>query len=157
MRGRPGFWPVPLDELVGRDTTGENMNLLTEHAKDLLGMPADWDAYEFEAIGRTADQPAKLYRVTGAVAPIKSRGKYKGQPNWDRLDKSTLKTAYFTPAEHDDWASQWSKRTGKCLECMGRGERFAGWSKKAGTHYKPCDKCGATGIAPNACYPTSVP
>ena len=126
------------------------MNLLTEHAKDLLGMPPEWDAYEFEAIVRTADNSAaKLIRVVGAVAPPKTRGKYKGLPNWDKRDPATEKTAYFTPEEHEEWTRQWEQKTGKCAECLGRGEKMAGWSAASGARYKPCDKCGATGKAPN--------
>lgn len=126
------------------------MNLLTEHAKELLGMPPEWDAYEFEAIGRTADnREAKLIRVAGAVAPPKTRGKYKGLPNWDKRDPATEKTAYFTPAEHEEWTRQWEQKNGKCAECLGRGEKIAGWSAASGTRYKPCEKCGSTGKAPN--------
>lgn len=126
------------------------MNLLTEHAKELLGMPPEWDAYEFEAIGRTADQrEAKLIRVVGAVAPPKTRGKYKGLTNWYKRDLATEKTAYFTPTEHEEWTRQWEQKTGKCSECMGRGEKIVGWSAASGKRYKPCDKCGATGKTPN--------
>ena len=126
------------------------MNLLTEHARELLGMPPEWSGYEFEAIGHTADQrEAKLIRVVGAIAPAKTRGKDKGQPNWRKLDPATEKTAYFTPAEHDDWTRQWEQKTGKCSVCLGRGEKWAGWSAESGHRYKPCDKCAATGKTPN--------
>jgi hypothetical protein len=126
------------------------MNLFTEHARELVAMPPEWDAYEWEAIGRErASDEAKLIRVTGAVAPLKTRGKYKGYPNWEKLDRGTVKTAYFTPAEHEAWMLEWERKTGKCSDCMGRGERSVGWSAAEGTRYKPCGKCGATGKTAN--------
>ena len=123
------------------------MNLHSEHAREMLGMPPEWEGYEFEAIGGN-----KLVRVVGAVAPIKTRGKYKGHRNWQKLDKATEKTAYYTPAEHDEWVAQWEKKTGKCAECYGTGQMFARWSVANGTEHKPCVKCGATGKAHNACH-----
>ena len=121
------------------------MNLHTEHARELLGMPPGWEGYKFEVIGEN-----KLVRVVGAVAPLKKRGKYKGHRNWQRLDKTTEKTAYFTPAEHEAWMLEWERKTGLCAECTGRGERSVSWSAAGGTRYKTCDKCGATGKAHNA-------
>jgi hypothetical protein len=132
------------------------MNLLTEHARELLGMPPEWNAYKYEAIGHTADQKeCKLIRVDGAVAPLKTRGKYKGHPHWDKLDKETEKTAFFTPSEHDEWLRQWEQKTGKCARCVGRGEKMVGWSAANGVSYKPCDKCGATGNAPDLSQATN--
>ena len=109
-------------------------------------MPPEWGAYELEAIGSTADNnKAKLFRVTGAVAPLKTRGKYKGLPNWEKRDMTTVKTAYFTPEEHDRWVLEWEKKTGKCSDCTGSGKQFAEWSVTEGMRYKPCNKCGGTG------------
>lgn len=122
------------------------MNLMAEHARQLVNMPADWEVYDFEAIGGT---PAKLIRVTGAIAPFKTRGKGKGQRNWKKRDKSTERTAYFTPEEHRLFLECWEKTTGKCSACIGTGEVFARWSVDNGTEYKPCSKCGATGTLVN--------
>ena len=123
------------------------MNLLTEHARELLGMPPEWDAYRFEAIGLTSTQPTKVFCVEGAVAPLKTRGKYKGNPNWAKRDRATVRTAYFTPDEHDTWKSGWELKTGKCAECTGSGQRNVGWSAADGAKFKPCEKCNATGKA----------
>ncbi len=116
------------------------MNLYTEHAREILQMPVGWSGYQFESIG-----DGRLIRVVGAVAPLKTRGKYKGFPNWRNLDKATEKTAFFTPAEHEEWLSQWEQKTGNCSECGGTGQLFARWSAANGTEHKPCGKCGATG------------
>jgi hypothetical protein len=118
------------------------MNLLIEHAREMLNMPPEWDGYELEAIG---GEKTKLLRVVGAVAPIKTRGKNKGSRDWSKLDKTTEKTAYFTPEEHQQWVSDWEKKTGKCSYCCGTGKVFARWNSVTGTEYKPCLKCGSTG------------
>lgn len=130
------------------------MNLLTEHARELLGMPPEWDSYELEAIG-TSGQPAKMIRVAGAVAPLKTRGQDKGAPNWRKADPATDKTAYFTPAEHEAWEAAWEQKTGKCAECVGTGQKMAGWDVKTGVRYKPCVKCGATGKAAEQSQPAA--
>ena len=136
-------WPAGYEER-------ETMNLLTEHARELVAMPPEWDAYEWEVIGReSASTEAKLYRVVGAVAQLKTRGKYKGHPNWDKLDRDTVKTAYFTPAEHEAWVLEWERKTGLCAECTGSGQRSVGWSAAGGKRYKPCSKCEATGKTAN--------
>lgn len=124
------------------------MNLYSEHARELLGMPQEWRWYRIQAIGYTQEDPAiKLIRVTGAIAPMKKRGKYKGLPNWKMCDRSTDKTAYFTPTEHDRWVREWENKTGKCADCTGSGKRHVGWSKAEGAKYMPCKKCGETGMA----------
>lgn len=128
------------------------MNLLEEHAREVVGMPPEWEAYEYAAIGRTINQDAKLIRVKGAIAPKKTKGANKGLPNWRKADKATEREAYFTPAEHDKWCSEWEQKTGKCSECTGKGEVFASWSATDGTKHKPCKKCGGTGQAPNVKY-----
>ena len=126
------------------------MNMLSEHAKEMLGMPPDWEAYQFEAIGGTFDQPAKLLKVTGAVAPAKTRGKYKGRPNWKKLDKATEKTVFITPAEHAEWLRQWEAKTGICANCTGTGQVMKRWTAANGVERMPCSDCGGTGLSPNA-------
>lgn len=121
------------------------MYLMTEHAKELLGMPPEWSGYEFEAIGRTANQEAKLLRVKGAVAPPITKGARKGQPNWRKLVKATELEAFFTPSEHNEWCQKWEKKTGLCAECSGKGEVFSSWKSGEGTKFKPCKACAGTG------------
>ncbi|MCM2310305.1 MAG: hypothetical protein NDI84_02780 [Steroidobacteraceae bacterium] len=126
------------------------MKLLVEHAREILGMPPEWGGYQFEAIGRSSvSTQAKLLRVKGAVAPLTTKGKNKGRPNWRKADKATEREAFFTPAEHDEWCRQWEIRTGNCSQCMGKGEVFARWHVTEGTTYKPCKACDATGKAHN--------
>lgn len=97
------------------------------------------------AIKSCAKLPAQCYIVQEDEVPKKS-GKYKGMPNWRKLDKATEKTTYFSPDEHDEWLKQWEAKTGKCAECAGKGEVLARRSVADGTTYKPCPKCGGSGF-----------
>jgi len=126
------------------------MDMLSEHAREMLGMPPEWSAYYFKAIGHSSvESNTKLIQVKGAVAPLITRGKHKGAPNWRKSDKTTEREVFFTPGEHDEWCRQWEVRTGKCSKCMGSGKVFARWSITEGTSYKPCSTCNGTGKAPN--------
>ena len=126
------------------------INLMAEHARELVKAPEGWDVYRWEAIGGSKDTPAKLLRVDGAVAPAKTRGKHKGRPDWEAADQASKRTAYFTPEEHAAWRKQWELRTGKCAECAGTGELFQGWHFELGTTYKTCACCGGLGVLANA-------
>lgn len=121
------------------------MDLLTEHAKEMLGLPDDWEGYEWEALGVEYTGKVQCLKITGAVAPIKTRGKNKGQRNWAKMDKSTKAVAYIKPDEHKVWLAAWENQTGKCCECQGFGEVFAGWNIKTGVRHKQCEKCGGSG------------
>lgn len=123
-------------------------DLLEAHAREMLGTGPEWKAYEWEAIGRTAKTPPKLFVVQGAVAPLKLRGKYKGQPDWKRMDVQTQQTAYITPAEHEAWLLKWEADNGKCHKCQGTGQVFASWSSDGGAKTRTCCRCGGTGNPP---------
>ncbi|MFZ4766298.1 MAG: hypothetical protein ACOYMN_15210 [Roseimicrobium sp.] len=122
------------------------MDLLEEHAREKAGMGEDWKGYHFQCL---PEHPAKteLVTVTGAVAPKKLRGKRKGETNWDKMDRATKRTVYITLADHDAWVKAWESKTGLCSTCKGTKQEWAGWSAKEGTRYRPCKKCGESGLA----------
>jgi hypothetical protein len=124
---------------------GGMLNLYEEHARELVGMPAEWMAYHFEVIGNLRDEAAQVIQIHGAVAPLKVRGKYRGRPDWRKADKATERTAYFTPAIHQAWLMTWEARTGKCSRCAGDGKVMRSWSKDTGTTYTECSRCMGTG------------
>ena len=127
------------------------LNLMIEHARELVQAHPEWDGYDFEAIGHSDDgSGAKLIRITGAVAPKKMRGKNKGERNWKLRDRATERTAYFTPDEHAAWVKAWQERTGLCHVCAGEGEMLENWSAANGVTMKPCSTCAGTGKAHNA-------
>lgn len=115
-------------------------------AKAKYNLPDEWHIYRWEALGIPGQRSDVL--VTGAVAPLKTRGKRKGQRNWSKLDKSTKMQGAITNAEIEAFLSAYEASSGNCHECEGSKEQWAGWSATEGNRYVPCRRCGATGLAP---------
>lgn len=127
------------------------MSLYHEHARDLLKMPPEWKMYRFEVMDH--DNPirdARTICISGAVAPLITRGDHKGQPNWRKLDRSTDRKAYFTVAEHRTWVQTWEQNTGKCSQCEGSGsERLP--TGRQGVVIQTCGRCRGSGKPENVC------
>ena len=79
----------------------------------------------------------------GGVARKISRGPRKGQRTWDKI---THKVA-VTKAEEQEEVNRYESETGKCAECGGTGEMWAGWNHKTGHCYSECTKCSGSGAA----------
>jgi hypothetical protein len=107
-------------------------SLLELHAMELLNAPRDWRAYRFEHRLLTT-------YIEGAVAPVITRGKRKGQRDWKKKGKSS--SIEYSHADHDVWIAAWQERTGLCARCEGRGEVFRRWSKETGTEFRLCPQC----------------
>ena len=120
------------------------MELLEQCAREKAGMGADWKPWAFECLPHHP-QPTELVQVTGAVVPLKTHGKHAGQPDWNKKDKSTIRTVYITLKDHAEWVKAWEIKTGLCASCEGSGERIVGWSVTEGCKKRACGKCGATG------------
>jgi hypothetical protein len=122
------------------------MNLLTEHAREMVNAPPEWDAWLLEVLG-DVQGPNRMIHVRGGVARPVQRGKRKGQPNWAKRDRAMDRDAYFSVEDHEAWLRQWEAKTGKCSKCTGKGQEFAGWNIETGTKMRQCRKCGGTGTA----------
>jgi hypothetical protein len=118
-------------------------NLFQEHARELAKMPDEWIVYSFKAIPNSDG----TLEFKGAIAPIYSRGKSKGLPNWKMSDKNSERTVYIKESEHDLWLAKWEKETGQCHECVGTGDVFQSWELGKGVIYKKCSVCVGTGAA----------
>ena len=59
-----------------------------------------------------------------------------------------LRRVIVTKAELQAKAAVYETETGKCWDCKGTGQVWAGWSKADGTRYRDCPRCNATGNAP---------
>lgn len=130
-------------------------NLLENHAREKVGMPQDWQVWSYEVLDHESDD--STMKITGAIAPIVTRGKRKGLKNWRKKDKATIRNAYIRESEHDEWLSVWESKTGNCHKCQGTGEMWAGWSAKDGTRYRTCTRCSGSGSAPNKYVPRQKP
>lgn len=121
-------------------TDTQRPNLLDMQAAERIGIP-DWLPYHYESIDGG-------FLLTGAVAPVITRGPRKGRRNWKKRDSATERKIVLTRDEVTQYQAAWSARTGKCHRCVGLGEVFASWSKVSGTKYKPCTACQGTGAKP---------
>lgn len=59
------------------------------------------------------------------------------------------KTACVTRADLDAEMIRHENETGRCAECDGSAQEWAGWSVTDGNKWRPCRRCGATGKPAN--------
>lgn len=115
-------------------------------AREKSGQGPNWRVYRWEYL-----REFHGCRLTGAVAPLLTRGPNAGQPNWRKLDKATERTIGITDAERDAHEIRWERETWQCADCVGVGTQPHSCSKQPdGTYVKTrrdCAKCGGTGKA----------
>lgn len=118
--------------------------LFEVQAKEQNHLPDDWHWFRLECFPHGG--PRCLYvEVEGAVAPLLTRGKNAGHPNWKKMDKTTRRTIVIPVDEHEGWLLEWERRTGKCPQCLGRGKETASVHYLTGATYQACGKCGGSG------------
>lgn len=111
--------------------------LMEIHGKEKIGAPAGFEFWFFEKLPQIG--PAQMIKMIGAVAPVKTKGMNKGEPNWKKMDPATRREVYLEVEEHKAWISDWETKTGKCSECQGTGKGAGGLSDKT------CRRCGGSG------------
>ena len=121
------------------------MKLAELHAREKTGMPENWCLYRWEIFPKSGREKPLYYQVTGMVAPMKTKGKYKGDHNWRAGDKTTERVVILPVSEHDAWVAEWEKKTGNCSNCTGKGQTLAKWSVANGAEYRTCSKCNGSG------------
>ena len=60
-------------------------------------------------------------------------------------DEEDDEKVVVSDSEMNAFAQEYERTTGKCWNCKGSGQAFAGWSKDEGTKTRPCERCQATG------------
>ena len=81
--------------------------------------------------------------VRMAQERILTRGPRKGKPTWE----GEVKEVFINESEVKAAELAWEKETGKCQNCGGDGQAWAGWHHINGTSYKTCRRCDGTGMA----------
>lgn len=120
------------------------MDLLDECARDKAGMGENWSPYSYKCLPEHP-QKAEMVEVIGAVAPLKTRGKSRGNHDWNKIDPATKRTVYVSFRENAEYVAAWEAKTGLCATCRGTGNEWCGWSVTEGTRYKACTKCHGSG------------
>ncbi len=112
-------------------------------ARRRLGRGDDWEAFAFSVV-RDGDEFTDRIAVSGAV-PIGfvARGPSKGLPKYPPAGQCDR--VVITQGEVAAERAAWEAATGKCAECAGTGQAWAGWSRDHGTRYRDCAKCQASG------------
>lgn len=123
-------------------------NWYVEAAREKYNLSDDWEWFKLEAIGPVKGPRATM--IIGAVAPLKTRGKYKGYHDWKRRDKTTEIRCIVTEAEHTAFCLRYEAKTGNCHYCRGTGQEWAGWSAQEGDRYRICHRCKGDGKARKA-------
>lgn len=123
-----------------------NGHLIEIQARELAGMPENWEVYSWRVIGPPG--PAKLYELKGCFKPPTfTKGAKVGEPNWAKRDKTSERVLHITPDEYQSWEDAWVKRTGLCPNCMGKGQTVAS-AGTGGTTYRECHRCNGAGKPP---------
>ena len=125
-------------------------NHLENHARELLHQPPEWRIHRWQRLPEDAHYGGFTHTaVTGAVCnAVFLRGPRKGPTNWSKRDPDTDRGVIISDVEHNAWLLAWEKQTGKCHECGGTGQEWAGWNHETGDRYRDCRRCKATGKAP---------
>jgi hypothetical protein len=115
---------------------GFSINDCMEAAEAKVGIEG-WKAYQWE----DCDDDSI---VTGSVPDgVYSKGPRKGKPRFVGKGKRVI----ITRVELEARAIAYEAETGKCWDCKGTGQTWAGWSRTEGTKYRECQRCAGTGEA----------
>jgi len=131
-----------------------SVHALTELIRERLGR-IDWELQSWRWVGETGPGCDKgIHHLVGAVYPPKTKGKYKGTPNWKNPEPGTFREVFITPEEATQFVLGFEQKTGSCYKCaLPRssnpvGQTFKSWSKDEGVKYVTCSRCQGTGKAP---------
>lgn len=108
--------------------------MVEETARHKLGNP-EW-CY------KTSTSAGDDFILEGGVPRTLTRGPNKGSRSFKGVQ---LNTIVVTREELDNFEEEWSRRTGYCKDCQGRGEQFQ----------NICGTCGGSGIRETEKIPSS--
>ena len=113
------------------------MSHIERIAKRKLSAPDGWEVCGWERVG------ADGLIVQGGVPRLLKSGKNKGRRTFR---DSAISRVVLTDAEIKEEKARFSQETGKCAECEGSGQEWAGWSAAEGNRYRTCRACDGSGI-----------
>lgn len=105
-----------------------------------LGESDKWRMRSLEFIGDTNDWLVK----GGKPRKLKS-GPRRGKNTWR---DSAIRSVCVTEQEEIQERLLYEMETGNCSKCQGTKRMYTGYNATDGNTYAPCNRCNATGIAP---------
>jgi hypothetical protein len=123
---------------------GGVVKIAQERLKRDNKLPEGFEFYSWEAVDGSGS--THIVILKGMVAPLLTKGKNKGRPNWRKGDKSTERTFAVSSDQIKQFDDDYEAETGKCSKCEG-GQEWAGWSIDSGHRYRTCSKCKGSGKA----------
>lgn len=118
------------------------LNLFEIHAKEIVELPEDWHVYKMDW---GYEEIPTACTVWGKCAPIARYSDGREEIAWALGDPATEQKIVLPRKEHEEWVKAWERKTGICVECLGKGTVSHSWSRDTGETRRPCKKCGATG------------
>jgi hypothetical protein len=88
------------------------------------------------------DCPEGYCKVTGGIPRKITKGARKGKNSWGETN-----TLWMKQADIDAVKTEWESENGKCWQCVGTGQDFAGWNNKTGVRYQTSKRCVGSGKA----------
>jgi len=119
-----------------------SMSMMSIYCRERFGLPDAWEVYAFEVLGDFKKPDALKCKVDGCVPGVYSKGPREGKKKYG--DDNLLSTV-IDPKVFELWAQEYSKKTGICLRCDGRGNVFVKWNHITGTEHRTCPACSGTG------------
>lgn len=104
-------------------------------AKTIVGMDG-WEPYRWQL----ADGDGHI--VNGCKpSGYYTRGERKGQPKFRPATPGTERMVAISKRDLEARAAAYEAETGKCWDCKGEGQTWAGWSSEAGHKHRTCARC----------------
>ena len=121
-----------------------NLRIIEAHLRKQNGLPDDFHFYHWECFphGR---QITLYIELTGCRCPLKTRGEWKGRPNFKKRERGSDQKFTVLTSEIEQIESDYEQETGKCRQCEGVGKTVASFGI-SGTTYRECSRCKGTGV-----------
>lgn len=108
-------------------------------ASSVVGI-AGWEGHSWRAV-----EGGSI--VTGCVpSGVYTRGPRKGHPKFSPAMPGTKREVVVTVAQLDAIARDYEANGGKCWDCKGSGQTWAGWSAADGTKHRTCARCNGSRV-----------
>lgn len=122
-----------------------SVDWIIETARKVCGVPDGW-RWHTSTVGVPGGKelPVGTFRVQGGIPQrFFTKGKRKGRPDWKCCTEARV--VFFTREDITRVQQEWERETGKCAQCEGSGQEWAGYNVRTGDRFRKCLLCGGSG------------